>query len=69
LPERTNYFFLFLLGHLKIYMKLEVVVYICNHSYLGGGGRGIQVRGQPRQKQETLSEKLKAKGPDAWLNW
>jgi hypothetical protein len=38
-----------------------VVLYACNPSYLGGGGRRITVQGQLRQKCKTLSKKLKSK--------
>jgi hypothetical protein len=43
--------------------KLGVVFHVCNPSYSGGRSKRITVSGQPREKHETLSEKLlKAKG-------
>jgi hypothetical protein len=47
-----------------------MVVHTCDPSYLGGKDRRIEVQSQPRQKCETLSEKLKAKEwQGIWLKW
>jgi hypothetical protein len=37
--------------------KLDKVAHVYNPSYSGGGDKKIMVRGQSRQKPETLSEK------------
>jgi hypothetical protein len=42
--------------------KLNMVALACGPSYLGCGGRRITVPGYPRQKHETLNNKLKTKG-------
>jgi hypothetical protein len=40
----------------------------CGHSYSGGGGRKITLRGQPKPKCETLSEK-QTKSNRTGLKW
>jgi hypothetical protein len=46
-----------------------MVANACNPSYMGGTGKRIMVQGYPGQKsvRPYLENKLKQKGPEAWL--
>jgi hypothetical protein len=52
-------------------MGQGVVVYTCNPSYSGVGGRRITVPGKPEKTWHKIyvKSKLKAQGSGVWLAW